>query len=484
MRTPLLLTTCAGASDFLRGATQVQLAGCNSDCGRLEVQFADDGEWRAVTARNWTFADATATCARLGFGAAAAAASPFASARARGDRAVFDEGRVRKCVSTECDMPAVGVACRERVRRPRRETAAAQARVDAWAPQRAARLRTALRRAAAAPRRPALAAQLTAPLAPDALAAARAIPLDARDRTLQRRTLEFLGRHPGATRALSDLVARGLLAISAAGVVLHNNISAPAAELAYGAFLGADPRGDVHWELDGRRRLGTPSTNSETIRSLRRDGFARVEDWGFLTDRISQKARRSLHGAASQTLSRTSGGRVSTSRAADRRLGRFFRGLVPLASAYLGAAELAGYKVVHLDTQNDTESYVAGLWHHDRVGSRLKAFVFLHDVDCAEGHPTEVARGTHALHYYRTDAMGASRFADRYVRGAYAVEKLCGAAGGGFLVDTHALHRGAVEGSLPRTVVVGEYHAAGKCAVMDALGLGLPCPSGDQFLVR
>ena len=80
-------------------------------------------------------------------------------------------------------------------------------------------------------------------------------------------------------------------------------------------------------------------------------------------------------------------------------------------------------------------------------------------------------------------AMGASRFADAYVRQNYEIAKLCGPKGGGFIVDTHTLHRGAVEGSLPRTVIVGEYHSIGKCAAMDALKLGLPCPSGDQFLV-
>ena len=104
-------------------------------------------------------------------------------------------------------------------------------------------------------------------------------------------------------------------------------------------------------------------------------------------------------------------------------------------------------------------------------------------MDCDEGHPTEVAVGSHLLNYYRTDAMGASRFSNEYVRDHYVVEKLCGSKGGGFIVDTHTLHRGAVEGSLPRTVIVGEYHSIGKCAAMDALGLGLPCPSGDQFLV-
>ena len=176
---------------------------------------------------------------------------------------------------------------------------------------------------------------------------------------------------------------------------------------------------------------------------------------------------------------------MATARYADKRLERFFRSINDIASGYLGEAQLSGYKVVHIDTTtaNDTESYVAGLWHHDRVGNRLKAFVFLHDVDCDEGHPTEVALGSHLLNYYRTDAMGASRFADAYVRQNYEVAKLCGSKGGGFVVDTHTLHRGAVEGSLPRTVIVGEYHSIGKCAAMDALKLGLPCPSGDQFLV-
>ena len=42
------------------------------------------------------------------------------------------------------------------------------------------------------------------------------------------------------------------------------------------------------------------------------------------------------------------------------------------------------------------------------------------------------------------------RFSNEYVRENYEVAKLCGAKGGGFVVDTHTLHRGAVEGSLPQ----------------------------------
>ena len=140
MRTILLLATAT--AEFLKGATHVQLAGCNADCGRLEVKLQNEDAWRAVTSSNWTRADAIKTCARLGFEDVASISSPFAAAAARGDRAVLDGGSVRECVGGECSMPAVGVACR--ARGPPTDTAAAMARVDAWAPLRTARLRAAL----------------------------------------------------------------------------------------------------------------------------------------------------------------------------------------------------------------------------------------------------------------------------------------------------------------------------------------------------
>ena len=480
MRAVLLLTTAT--AEFLRGATHIQLAGCNADCGRLEVKLSNDDAWRAVTSLNWTRADASKTCARLGFEDVASISSPFAAAAARGDRAVLGfDGSVRSCVGGECTMPAVGVACR--ARGPPTDTAAAMARVDAWAPLRSARLRAALRHAQDGN---VSLSDLTVSV--DAIEAARALPLGKADRLhalkAQKHTIEFLERHPGAAAALHRLKARGLLEVTPMGIVMREGTLQHDAELVYAAYLASDPNGDVHFEIDGKRRLvPSPSTN-DAVLALRRDGVARIRDWGVLTDSIEKKATRSLQGSR-KTLSSTSNGRVATARYADKRLERFFRSINDIASGYLGEAQLSGYKIVRIDTTtaNDTESYVAGLWHHDRVGNRLKAFVFLHDVDCDEGHPTEVAVGSHLLNYYRTDAMGASRFSNEYVRDHYVVEKLCGSKGGGFIVDTHTLHRGAVEGSLPRTVVVGEYHAVGKCAAMDALKLGLPCPSGDQFLV-
>ena len=111
MRTILLAATAT--AEFLKGATHVQLAGCNADCGRLEVKLHNEDAWRAVTSSNWTRADASKTCARLGFEDVASISSPFAAAGATGDRAVLGfDGSVRSCVGGECTMPAVGVACR------------------------------------------------------------------------------------------------------------------------------------------------------------------------------------------------------------------------------------------------------------------------------------------------------------------------------------------------------------------------------------
>ena len=207
MRALLLLATAA--AEFLKGATHVQLAGCNADCGRLEVKLSDDDAWRAVTSLNWTRADAIKTCARLGFEDVASISSPFAAAGATGDRAVLDGGSVRECIDKECTMPAVGVACR--ARGPVRDTAAAMARIDAWAPLRSARLRAALRQCVNDGN--ATLSDLTVSV--DAIEEARALPLGEADRLhalrAQTHTIEFLERHPGAAAALHRLKARGLL---------------------------------------------------------------------------------------------------------------------------------------------------------------------------------------------------------------------------------------------------------------------------------
>eukprot|EP00435_Cladocopium_sp_Y103_P015859 s435_g3.t3 len=150
-------------------------------------------------------------------------------------------------------------------------------------------------------------------------------------------------------------------------------------------------------------------------------------------------------------------------------------------AAYLGGhAMLHGYKVVHLPSHLTTKDFVAAHWHHDRAGRRLKLFIRLNDVDPLEGHPTQVALGSHRLSYYWHEEFEQSRFADAYVQREFRTQRLAGRKGTAYLFDTNSIHKGTPEGSQHRDVIVVEYHHAAKCGLISQLRLNLPCPSGDQ----
>ena len=459
----------------------LQLAGCNSDCGRVEVKFAPDGAWRGVAASNWTLREAAVVCAALGFPSAASASAAFGGGRGAGPVAVAEPcggaGAVgglcaRPCATAEeCAAAPAGVSCRAGRAADPAALAAARTLVASWpAPPRADVCGEADAGPAAA--NPFAAANLAAYVFGDALAGAWAAS-----------RARVAGRLGGA---LGRLVAAGDVRADALGVSLDRADAAGAA-LARAAYLADDPNGQFHWELDGP----LPPPADPLGAALARDGVAVVDDWGLgdaALDALARDAEESLRGPPSALLSVTSGGAVATARRRLPAVEDFLARNATLRAAvesYLGAdAALDGYKVTRLATRGEDEgAYIAGLWHHDRVGRRLKLFVYLHDVDCDDGHPTLVARGTHRLRYYRTDSFAASRFEDAYVRGAYDVVAACGRRGGGFLFDTHAVHKGTPEGARDRTTVIAEFHSAAKCPALEALGLGLPCPSGDQYLV-
>jgi len=151
-----------------------------------------------------------------------------------------------------------------------------------------------------------------------------------------------------------------------------------------------------------------------------------------------------------------------------------------VAAYFGGHAMLHGYKVVHLPDTMSTKAFVASHWHHDRTGRRLKLFMLLNDVDPAEGHPTQVAKGSHHLAYYWHEEFEQSRYTDAYVSGTYQAVRLAGPRGSGYLFDTNTIHKGTPEGTKGRNVIVVEFHQAAKCGLIARLGLNIPCPSGDQ----
>ena len=107
-------------------------------------------------------------------------------------------------------------------------------------------------------------------------------------------------------------------------------------------------------------------------------------------------------------------------------------------------------------------------------------FLFVHNVDL-DGRPTLAARGSHRTfaYYSYTDSWRLSRFSDAFVESHYEVAALTGKAGGGFLLDTNALHKAQLVGSRSRTAIQLEWHAHRKVPSLAThpAASHLPCPT-------
>jgi len=291
------------------------------------------------------------------------------------------------------------------------------------------------------------------------------------------------------------------------GMILSQAMKEEDMDLLHQLYFRANRHSLIQWEVDVKQdRQYWNSLEPESIKEnrlavdLQRDGLAVVQDWGLsdeLIDLLLEKSRR-MFNRAQQTsfipeenawVSVASNGTVSTARLELPEIESLVTNetINQAVRSYLGPrAKLDGYKLFNFSTTKESaaDSYVAGLWHHDRAGRRLKMFVFLHDVDCEEGHPTEVVLGSHNMVYYKTESMAFSRFSDDYIRNNYKIHKGCGKRGSGFLFDTHTIHKGTPEGTNWRTALMLEYHDSLKCSIAREMGYGLPCPSGDQYIVN
>ena len=107
-------------------------------------------------------------------------------------------------------------------------------------------------------------------------------------------------------------------------------------------------------------------------------------------------------------------------------------------------------------------------------------FVFIHDVK-PDGRPTLAARGSHRTiaYYSHLDAFDLTRISHAFVQRHHEIVPLIGPAGGGFLLDTNALHRAQLDGVRSRTAILLEWHAHRKIAALAShpAVTHLPCPS-------
>lgn len=216
------------------------------------------------------------------------------------------------------------------------------------------------------------------------------------------------------------------------------------------------------WHFDAAPLPMGMAGGGQLAQHIEADGFALVPDWrhfGLDLSALTQQVQAALAGQASSRgvlLHRKAKLPALSPLLGNESLARVLR-------AYLrGPVRYDGHAVLRLSSGISRNSYLSSQWHHDRCGRRLKLFIFLHDVDEREGRPTIVARSTHNLSYLFYQGMQASRFADGFVDTHFEKVPLAGPRGGGFLLDTNAIHRGQPDGSRERTTVILEFIAKNK----------------------
>lgn len=217
----------------------------------------------------------------------------------------------------------------------------------------------------------------------------------------------------------------------------------------------------------------------QLLQSLLSDGFVQIADLGLNTTALTEQAYTAL----ARDGVRSYRNDIVTSRARLPALEPLLHNttLAHAVRGYLGgSARFDGYATFKLTAQATTQTYPSGWWHHDRCGRRLRMFVYVHDV-ALDGRPTLAARGSHnVLSYYSyLDNIALTRFSDAFVRKRHEVVPLVGRAGGGFLLDTNALHRAQLDGARERIAILLEWHGHNKIPSLaghDAV-MALPCPS-------
>eukprot|EP00930_Biecheleria_cincta_P034866 TRINITY_DN24031_c0_g1_i1.p1 TRINITY_DN24031_c0_g1~~TRINITY_DN24031_c0_g1_i1.p1 ORF type:complete len:1050 (+),score=168.40 TRINITY_DN24031_c0_g1_i1:358-3150(+) len=309
---------------------------------------------------------------------------------------------------------------------------------------------------------------------------------------------ELVRRHlvanPEDASLLSCLLEQGALSWNKAGIhakPLRDALALNNSALGLIKKLYLAPRMHIMMDLDSRHSKDASAIDDTNVKKLAQtflnDGVVEIDDFGLdiaALNKTIDAAFEDVDPAVTSSISSSMTTRVKLDALQPLIHNSTINAVV---KAFLGPdATLDGYKVVRLRGNTSESEFIAGHWHNDRAGNRVKLFVRLHDVSPDPkdgGHPTLVARGSHDLMPFSIEEYTHSRLTDEFVRSEYPVAYLGGKMGGGFLFDTNALHRGFPSGRLSRTTIVLEYHSSSKCPIIQNLKLPIPCPSGDQHLV-
>ena len=243
------------------------------------------------------------------------------------------------------------------------------------------------------------------------------------------------------------------------------------------------PSGTVA-SVEGAGGGAQPAMLDAALMHLARDGVVKLgHGWGF--GRLLRK-----EGIAAWVSAKLDEVAQNVKRGGHVHYGGVVPGIAPLAeavhaslgklaTAYLGDdAKFDRYLTFRLPAFVDLSAYPAGLYHHDRCGHRLKAYLLLTRV--REGtHPLRVALGSHRTLFLAHNMLRTSRFSDAYVESAWRVGSVTGEVGEGFIFDTNAVHKaggiGPNASTGHRDVLMFEFNARNKSARMRQFDRSLPC---------
>merc|ERR1712224_750843 len=195
-----------------------------------------------------------------------------------------------------------------------------------------------------------------------------------------------------------------------------------------------------------------------------RNGYVKIPDFGIDVDKLKEEIRVAKKANTWEELlnGKNRWARNMHFPSLDGLIAN--KAILELISFYMGSDVIVnGYQYWHTDALATKQHVTTGDWHHDSCGTRVKMFVYLHDVG-EDRMPTEVAVGsqTHLKYMFG----GYMLFKDQAVNEAWKVDRMMGSAGGGFIFDPNTIHRsymGYPDGKhLPRDVVVIDISSAVK----------------------
>jgi len=217
--------------------------------------------------------------------------------------------------------------------------------------------------------------------------------------------------------------------------------------------------------------LSMSNQNTNIDKELNENGFVNLGNCGFSVDVISEKVKYIFD---SKDNSESSIIAIKHPFLIDKDISKFLSidKVNETIINYLGNDATFDRMWCYRVTTESSKSDVSGLWHHDRVGKRIKMFVLLHDIDESR-RPLVYAKGSQKYkltnNSYSKSRGNTDEMEKKFNNN---ITKLIGKKGDLVLIDTHGWHRASwEEGLYFRDVLSFEWSSYSKSVQLEKFNL-------------